>query len=105
MRRAKDQNRLPPLPSSVYSILGPVPVQLVPDLKDSEGSELLGKWCPDEWCIKLLSTAVPLTQWVTLYHEWLHVAAWDAGIGLKEEQEERVCDALSSFLFAAGVRI
>jgi hypothetical protein len=98
--------KLPPLPTSVYSTLGPVPVVFVDTFRgDTSDSITDGKWCPDERCIKLRANVALITQWVTLYHEWLHVAAWDAGIGLDEEREERVCDALSSFLFAAGIRL
>lgn len=104
MAKAKSKP-LPPLPKSVFSVLGPVPVLLVPDLKAVDGEECFGLWVPDERCIKIRSNADPLTRWVTLLHEWLHVASWDSGLGLDKAAEERMCDAISAFLFAAGVRL
>jgi hypothetical protein len=91
-----------PIPTSVYSILGPVPVVFVENLKDDAGEDLLGRWCPEERCIKLRSGVHLTTQRVTLAHEVLHLFLWDSGAGLDMPTEERVCDALSAALVASG---
>ena len=41
-------------------------------------------------------------QWMTLYHEWLHVILWDHGVELDEDREERVCNALAHAMVALG---
>jgi hypothetical protein len=86
---------LPAIPSEVPSMLGPVPVVLVVDLKDNDGEPLLGKWEPEKRRILLCANLHPMTALVTLYHERCHVWMWDAGVGLSMKDEERVADALS----------
>lgn len=91
---------VPKIPTTVHSALGPIPVIILPDLGEMDDEKLLGLWCPEERCIKLLGDVHPLTMFVTLWHERIHVACWDAGIGLNHEDEERIADALSTFIVA-----
>jgi hypothetical protein len=91
---------LPPIPATVHSMLGPIPVLILPDLGEMDDHKVFGLWVPEERCIKLLDGMHPLTTFVTLWHERVHVACWDAGIALSHEDEERVADALSTFIVA-----
>lgn len=87
---------LPPLPSSVHSVLGPVPVEIVTDLKDSAGHECLGLWLPELRVIKICDGVHPYTAWVTLIHEHTHCSLWDAGVQIGGKLEESVCDAIGT---------
>jgi len=66
---SESQTVLPPLPSSVPSILGPVAVVVVPDLLTRENEPALGLWVPEERTIKLCAGVHPTTMLVTLWHE------------------------------------
>ncbi len=91
---------VPPIPDTVYSILGPIPVVLVANLEDSDGEPLLGKWEPEKRRILLCANVHPITSLVTLWHERVHQMLWDSGAGLDQEDEERVCDAISPAIVA-----
>jgi len=88
--------RLPPIPKTIPSQLGPVPVIMVKDLKTAKGEDALGLWCAEERCIKLRIGMHAAVAWATLEHERVHLICWDAGVGLSEAAEERVADAISS---------
>jgi hypothetical protein len=93
---------VPRIPQTVYSMLGPVPVVLVPDLVNSDGEPLLGKWEPEARRILLCTGVHPLTMYVTLWHECAHLALWDSGAMPSDEvEEERVADAISTYVVAA----
>jgi hypothetical protein len=89
--------KLPRLPSSVFSLLGPVPV-LVMDLSTEEGGNetLLGIWNAARRDIRVRPLMAPVTALHTLYHEQTHCWLWDAGVRLTSEQEEAVCDAIAT---------
>lgn len=93
---------LPEIPSVVYSLIGSVPIELVPDLKDESGDDCLGVWSYGERKIKLRPGQPPVTLWQTLIHEKVHMWLSDSGVGgfLSEKQEEAICDALSSAIVA-----
>lgn len=90
--------KLPPIPKTVWSQLGPIRVVLVETLESSD--EAYGMWCPKERVIKLSSTMQPLMTWATLKHECVHAWLWDAGTNLPVDVEERVADAISTALTA-----
>lgn len=93
---------LPPIPRRMWSQLGPIPITRVAHLVDEEGTRLLGRFNPEERTIELRKGIALVTAWQTLYHEMIHVWAWDAGIGgyhtFGEEGEERLADVLSAAL-------
>lgn len=86
---------LPPIPASVPSPLGPVPVLIVENLHEKHQREdCLGYFNPVSRTVEIDPEAVLVVQWHTYYHEAMHVALWDAGLNnvLSEEQIEQVCD-------------
>jgi len=90
--------RLPPLPKSVHSHLGDIPVSLVDDLEEKK--EALGMWEMAPRRISIHSKAAPEVQLQALYHEIVHVALMDSGVsnGLVKDAEEAVCDAVGTLL-------
>lgn len=93
----------PPIPSEVFSVLGPIPVEQK-DLLNDPVDPCLGKFRIGERLIFLDSSLSPASAWQTLWHEVVHVALCDAGIADKLHKaglEENVCDALGTYLAAA----
>lgn len=95
MRKAREQS-LPPLPTSVPNIHGPVPVVMVPDLRDSDGKELFGFWDPYAREIRLRVGMHPIAAWLTLWHEQTHADLSEIGVLLTTDQEEAVVSAIAS---------
>lgn len=89
---------LPPLPTSVWSVFGPVPVTVVPDLRDEKDGILFGRVLYFTRRIEIRAEMSLVTQWQTLEHERVHLALFDAGarLSLTNEQEEAVCDSLAT---------
>ncbi len=87
--------KLPPLPTTIPSVLGPVAVSMHDNLRDANGSACLGIWNPSERRVRLESNAALLAQWHTYWHEHAHVTFWDAGLKVGKK-EERICDALAT---------
>lgn len=102
MKRSTRSNRLkqlPPLPTRVHSALGPIPVELVKELKDDDGTSLMGKWIPDRRAIQIRAAMHRTAEWHTLFHERTHVALWDAGFTQDQAANrviEHVCDAIAT---------
>jgi len=91
----------PAIPSTVYSALGPVPVTIVADLVDGDGEALMGLWLPESRTIQLRAGMNPIATFATLLHERVHQILWDSGAKpLDEDEEERICDAISTALVA-----
>jgi hypothetical protein len=99
---AVPRKRLPRIPSSVPSVLGPVPVRLDPFAEKNE-AETLGAFNFHSRSIRIRDTLPRNAAWQTLFHEMTHIALWDAGAHgqLTEKQEESVCDAVATYLAAA----
>lgn len=96
-RTRKLNPKLPPLPHIVHSVLGPVSVELVPDLKDEKGATLLGRWLPDSRTIQITKNLTPVAAWHTLFHERAHVSLWDGGVTcLSERDIEHVADVIAT---------
>lgn len=85
----------PPLPLVAFSHLGSVKVT-TENLKDN-----FGKTEFKPRLIKLHKDQHPATAWATYWHEVVHLALFDAGTKLTPRDEERVCDALGTYLAAA----
>lgn len=100
---------LPPLPDSVPSQLGAVPVTFVPDLKTRAGEDALGIWDGELRIIKVRSGLPLVVSWQVLRHEQIHQVLWDAGFtdSLTDTQHEILCDSLASArvaeMLASGV--
>ena len=91
---------LPPIPATLPSILGPVPVARVAGLRNASGEECLGIWRGDERDVRLRTDAeMALTQaWQTYWHEWAHIVLSDGAVHpeLTEAMIERICDAFGN---------
>lgn len=89
--------KLPPLPTSIPSALGPVPVKLV-DRLGKKGNENMGSYSARKREIKISRRASRLVQWQTLYHEWMHMVLIDVGLHnvLGDEQQEVLCDTIAT---------
>lgn len=90
------QVNLPDIPESMPSLLGPVHVTRVKDLRDKNGRGCFGIWRNDVRDVRLDADMHLVTAWHTYWHEWVHVALWDAGVVLKDADAERVCDAIAT---------
>lgn len=93
--------KLPPLPKTLFSVLGPIPVALVPGLDEKEKALGITRFQSREIGIQPGMTST--TQWQTFWHEASHVALYDGGVNdaLTHEQEEAVCNAVGTYLAAA----
>jgi hypothetical protein len=91
---------LPPIPATVWSPLGPIPVHLVASLTDESGERLRGRWRPDPRVIEVEAGVGLVLQWQTLHHEWVHSVLDDHGIDLGVI-EEIVVDTLATSLLAS----
>lgn len=91
---------LPPIPHTVYSILGPISVMLVDSLKDENGEPAYGLWHADRRVIELCAGMHIAAAHQTLRHEWIHAVCDDAGVRIGGKRQERVCDAIASALVA-----
>lgn len=87
--------KLPPIPCAIYHALGPIPVTLVEDLKDDDGSSIFGYWDPIAREIQLRKGMAPVTAWLTLWHERTHAELAELGVALSEAQEESICNAIA----------
>lgn len=88
---------LPPIPATMPSVLGPVPVRRVKGLRNSADEACFGIWRADRRTVELEEDAALTTVWHTYWHEWTHVALWDAGLhGIDLPLEERICDAFAT---------
>lgn len=99
-RAVEPQPEIPALPVSVYSVVGPVPVELVKGLRAADGEDCFGLWLPDERRIKINADADPIVQWLSLWHEWVHAQLWHAGVSLPKKPEEAVCNTIAAALAA-----
>jgi hypothetical protein len=86
------------LPASLPSALGPVPVVVVPDLKDEKSEPVFGMFHRKDRRIEINADLSLASMWQTLYHEWAHLVLSDSGhhFTLTEKAEESLCDALGT---------
>lgn len=88
--------KLPTLPKSTPSILGPVPVTRVKDLKDDKGRECSGICNHALRVVRLATNMSETVAWQTYWHEWAHIVMVDAGIEAPKVLKERLCDAFAN---------
>ena len=87
---------LPPIPDSVPSQLGPIPVTFVAELEARDEELCFGLWDTLTRTIKIRDGLPINVQWQVLIHEQVHQILFDAGVKLDEALEEIVCDCLAS---------
>jgi len=88
--------QLPPLATTIPSVLGLVPVTRESGLRMREtGSRCLGIWRSAQREVAIEADAALVAAWHTYWHEWAHIVLYDAGVALKKH-EERVCDAIAT---------
>lgn len=87
---------LPPLPATVFSHHGPIPVLIVEDLADDEGAPVFGLWDPMARTISIRAGMSPVMQRLTLEHERTHADLVHLGVTLSEDQAESICNAIAS---------
>jgi hypothetical protein len=89
------------IPNAVWSALGPVVVQGEAGMHKAEKDPAFGDWQAISRTIRIDTDACAATQIATLFHEMCHVALWDAGVVVTDEQEESICDAIGTYFGAA----
>lgn len=103
---ASRRRGLAPLPKSVSSPLGPIPVELVKSFKD-DGKEMtyLGEFDQIARRIRILKSLDRTQAHHTLRHEWVHAVLFDSGLTniLTHELEEQLCDVIATALVAEAV--
>lgn len=88
---------LPPLPATIFSTYGPIPVEVVHDLSDPEtGEPIFGWWDPFARVIKIRAHLHPAAALSTLYHEQTHAWMADIGVRLTTAQEESIANAVAA---------
>lgn len=101
---APRKRTLPPLPSSVHSALGPIPVELVKELFDEKGEPCsdLGEIDYHSRRIRIVKKLDRVQAHHTLRHEWVHGVLFDSGLHniLPEALEEQICDVIATALVA-----
>ena len=90
--------KLPPLPSSVFSIHGPIPVEIVEDLRDPEPphDKLFGFFDPFRRLIQIRAGLHHTAAWLTLWHERSHADIAEVGIQISTDQEEAIVNAIAA---------
>ena len=88
--------RLPRIPATLPTILGPARVELVPNLRDENDARLLGSCNRAERLVKIASEPPRVIQWHTYWHEWAHMLLADAGVETPKELVEAICDAVGN---------
>lgn len=93
--------KLPKLPKTFFSVLGPIEVA---DLvaPPPEAGDAVGLYKYVERRIEIEPKMAPEARWSTLWHEAVHVALNDSGVQnvLTKDQAEAVCDAVGGYLAA-----
>jgi hypothetical protein len=92
----RTKKALPPIPATIPSVLGDVPVTCVVDLRNLRDEACFGIWRSAQRDVRLEVNMSSITAWQTYWHEWAHILLWDASIDVSEELAERLCDALAT---------
>ena len=101
-RMARLVIKLPKIPKTFFSALGPIAVRFLSKRKARKFG-VCGRFKYIARRIELSPEMHITAQWVTLWHEAIHSAMTDAGAHgntLTKEQEEVVCDAVGTYLTA-----
>lgn len=86
---------LPPLPSSIRSPLGQVPVVVVADLQCND-EPALGCFDVEQRRIAIKDSVPLIVQWQALFHEEVHLILWDSGHSTHDAAEEGIADAIAT---------
>lgn len=102
MTRAKGRTRppLPPLPSSVFSLHGPVPVVLTDDPAILDPGDF-GAWNAHARIIYVRCGMHPTALWLTLFHEQTHCDLSDIDFAIADDALEAICNAIAAARLAA----
>lgn len=88
---------LPPIPPTLFSVYGPIPVEVVEDLSDPQtGEPIFGWWDSFSRVIKIRAHLHPAAALSTLYHEQTHAWLADVGVKLSTNQEESIANAVAA---------
>jgi hypothetical protein len=90
---------LPPIPKAFFSSLGALSVR---PLSPKQEAKICGKYSFSKRRIYVAKNMHLKSQWVTLWHEAVHVMMTDSGATnvLTHEQAEVLCDAFGNYLTA-----
>lgn len=88
--------KLPPIPATTPSVLGPVPTTRIADLRDRKDRACFGIWRSDVRDVRLEANMDLTKAWHTYWHEWAHIVMDDAGVMPEEAVAERLCDAFAT---------
>lgn len=97
---------LPPIPSTVHSVLGAIPVKRVKSLPAEDGSPSndLGEFSYHDRTIRLVRGMDRTQAHHTLRHEWAHAILFDSGLHTVLEKydglEELLCDVFATAIVA-----
>jgi hypothetical protein len=101
---APDPTGLPPIPASVGSHLGPVPVVWADSLVDGNGMSAMAGFNPSDRQILLTNRLKRdlRVAWQALEHEKCHVFLWDSGLHylLPDKLAQAFCDAQATYRVA-----
>ena len=91
----------PKLPTSIHGLAGPIrilrPVRIADQQADHLGRETCADWDDEHRTIRVASRFRRDVAVHLLLHELVHAALDDAGIALKDsDQEEAVCQSVAS---------
>lgn len=87
------------LPAEMFSVLGTVPLKREKNGLDDDD---YGRWEGNARIVYIHPLTLPASEWLTYWHEATHISLFDSGArnGLTHEQEERICDAMGTYLAA-----
>ena len=90
--------KLPPIPASVFSIHGPIAVEIVEDLRDPEPpyERLFGHFNGFLRLIQIRAGMHHTAMWLTLEHERAHADIAEIGIQVSTDQEEAIVNAIAA---------
>lgn len=94
-KAATKGRRLPPVPTAVTGILGPIAVVREADRMEKHGEYGYWRWHTRSVVVDASLTGVAL--WQTYYHELVHAALDDAGVQIGNKKVvEAICDAIAT---------
>lgn len=97
MTMSKRDVTMPPLPAFLHSQAGPVPVDVRRNVK-YDGTVVFGRFSSWERKVYVNETPHEFMQHQTLYHEWMHMVLFDAGLNniFTKDQQELLCDIVGT---------
>lgn len=99
-KRVKKAPPLPPLPTSVFSIHGPIPVILTDDPRILDPGDF-GCWNAHTRTIYIRIGLNDVAGWLTFFHEECHVHLSDIDFAIDHITLENVANAIAAARLAA----